>query len=700
MKGGLVFPTTSEWVFSLKTFAASMAALYIGLAAGLPRPYWAMATVYIVANPLTGITRSKASFRAAGTIMGASVAVLLTPPLVNAPILFVLAICLWTGLLTFLALFDRTPRSYAFMLSGYTVPLIAFPALYAPETVFDTAVARTEEILLGIVCAAVVNSVVFPASLNTTVHRTAETLLADLRQWIGSIFHEARHDDAMKQSQRLAADAAALDNLIVHLRYDVTSSNMTRHLKAFKERIARMPIVLHGLGDRMATLRGRDAIDGDLAAFLTDLESWIGSDAQNEVQLREGAARLREQQGRLAEAAAMRRDWDGLLVANALADIGDLIDIWQDCRILQAEIEAGDLARRKVDLQSSRTVESHWHHDVGALAMTGASVSLAGFITSLFWLYSGWQAGVGFAMMALIAGPFFGAMDNPLPPLKAMAVFMAVSNVLAGIFLFGFLPGISSFWGLVMVFAVPFILFGTIMSRPQFALPGMLMTVGTASTVALTSSYSANFISFVDGSIAATLGVVFAVVWSSLTHTLGAALKARRIARMGWREMAAIARGRMDASPAQYAGRGLDRLAQFVPRRAATAGTDLENLDMIAELRIGADLVHLREQARLLPHAEARKLDDVFAGVAGWFEAEARKGRAETPPQEIVTDVDRALAAFNTDTGRAPLLAALSELRRSLFPNAPAPDLNPMTAPTMDREPRLDRHGPSEMAAE
>ena len=60
----MTYPTSRDWIFSVKTFAASMLALYIGLKLELPRPYWAMATVYIVSNPFVGATRSKALYRA------------------------------------------------------------------------------------------------------------------------------------------------------------------------------------------------------------------------------------------------------------------------------------------------------------------------------------------------------------------------------------------------------------------------------------------------------------------------------------------------------------------------------------------------------------------------------------------------------------------------------------------------------------
>ena len=44
----MTYPSLRDWLFSGKTFAASMLALYLGLYFQLPRPYWAMASVHRV----------------------------------------------------------------------------------------------------------------------------------------------------------------------------------------------------------------------------------------------------------------------------------------------------------------------------------------------------------------------------------------------------------------------------------------------------------------------------------------------------------------------------------------------------------------------------------------------------------------------------------------------------------------------------
>ena len=155
----LVLPTTSEWLYSGKAFLAATLAFYIALKIPLPNPYWSFASVYIVSHPLSGATRSKSIYRAFGTVLGATMAVLLVSLFASSPLTLVAAMGTWSAIALYLSLRDNTPSAYGFLLASYTTPLIAVSAIIAPGTVFDTAVARTEEILLGIICASVISTV-------------------------------------------------------------------------------------------------------------------------------------------------------------------------------------------------------------------------------------------------------------------------------------------------------------------------------------------------------------------------------------------------------------------------------------------------------------------------------------------------------------------------------------------------------------
>ena len=44
------------WLFSAKLYVAAVATLGISLLGGLARPYWAMATVYVVSQPVLSVT--------------------------------------------------------------------------------------------------------------------------------------------------------------------------------------------------------------------------------------------------------------------------------------------------------------------------------------------------------------------------------------------------------------------------------------------------------------------------------------------------------------------------------------------------------------------------------------------------------------------------------------------------------------------
>src|SRR5271169_1784098 len=151
-------------IFSVNCYIATILTMFIAFSLDLKSPGWAMTTVYLTSQPLSGVLRAKAVYRVVGTFVGGAAMVAIVPNLVDAPELATLAIILWVALCVFVSLLDRTPRSYMFVLSGYTAALIGFPSVLAPAAVFDTAVSRVEEITLGVVCAAMVHSLIFPVT--------------------------------------------------------------------------------------------------------------------------------------------------------------------------------------------------------------------------------------------------------------------------------------------------------------------------------------------------------------------------------------------------------------------------------------------------------------------------------------------------------------------------------------------------------
>jgi uncharacterized membrane protein YccC len=219
-----MLPSWRDWLFSAKTFVSAMLALWIALRMGLDRPYWAMATVYIVAQPLTGAMRSKAAYRFGGTLLGAVACITIIPNLVDAPVLLIAVLSLWIGGCIYFAVLDRTPRSYVFLLAGYSVALIGFPIVDSPETVWDVVLARVEEITLGIICATVVGSVIFPMPLGSALTARLDKWIADAAEWTLGALSSAPDGTAMNVSRRKVAGASVeIAALATHLAYDTSN---------------------------------------------------------------------------------------------------------------------------------------------------------------------------------------------------------------------------------------------------------------------------------------------------------------------------------------------------------------------------------------------------------------------------------------------------------------------------------------------
>src|SRR3981189_2009363 len=152
--------------FAVKTFAASLLALYIAFWAGLDDPRWSFLTVYVVSQPDSGLVLAKSFYRILGTIPGVFVSIAVVCGLAQYGELFVAALAVWICFCNFAARAVRNFASYGFQLAGYTVAIIRIPAALAPTAAYPFLVARFTEILLGIVCAALVSRLVLVSELS------------------------------------------------------------------------------------------------------------------------------------------------------------------------------------------------------------------------------------------------------------------------------------------------------------------------------------------------------------------------------------------------------------------------------------------------------------------------------------------------------------------------------------------------------
>jgi uncharacterized membrane protein YccC len=678
----VTLPTWRDWLFSGKAFCASMLALFVALSLDLPRPYWAMAAVYIVANPLAGATSSKGLFRALGTIIGASAAVFFVPLFVNAPELLCVVVAVWTGTLLFISMLDRTSRSYVFMLAGYTLPLIALPTVGSPETVFDVALARSEEIIIGITCASIVSAVLFPTSVGTVLGQRISTWLDDAGAWADEILRgEGAIPSTPLKRQKLAADITGLDLVISQLSYDSGTRDIVRHARELRGRLLMLLPLFSSLADRLHAMKsGGNVLPDNVISVLNDVADWLGRGGDSKPD--EQAQRLSLRIERL-QWDDLQTGWDDLVQSSALARLKEIVDLWQDCLTLRAQIETGQHSGGWRPAFRHRRVVGHVHHyDYALMAFSAGSVVVGTLIACAIWIFTGWQNGAGFVSLAAVACSFFAAVDRPAPMLVNMAKWTAISLVIAFVYVFGILPAVNSYEMLVVVFAPPFLLLGLLIPKPQYNMLGMLIAVNSASFISLQDRYTADFTTFTNEAIAALLGVGFALAWTLVARPFGAEIAAKRLLHAGWADLGETAAGHRSADHEHLSGRILDRLGQLMPRLAAIEDRNLQKVDGFAEARLGFNVLMLQqERERLRPEAGAA-VSSVLAGIADFYRLRTGTGQAIDPPASLRTLIDAALISISTEDaarGRASL-DALVGLRRALFPDAAPPDDRQTTA--------------------
>ena len=663
-------PPARDWFYGVRTFGASMLALYIALLMEMPRPYWAMATVYIVSSPFVGPTSSKALYRALGTLAGAAAAVFLVPMFVQTPILLAVVIALWTGTLLFLSLHLRTANSYALMLAGYTLPLISFPVVDNPQAVFEIAVSRTEEIFLGIVCAAVVGSIFWPRRLAPVMQGAADKWFSDASAYSDRFLARmvnAEEVGALRGS--MVATFNSLELMIGQLPHEGARSQTVRNAKELRGRMIHLLPVIDALDDALWALdRRTPELVANLAPLLIDTRAWLDNTASG-LQFEQWQALHRELE-RLQPTAAQLDDRRQLLLSNALYRLGEWIDLWQDCRTLQHAIKTDDQTQW-------RAVYRHWRLgritpflDRGLMLYSVTSTVLAIIVASVLWILLGWPDGAAAVALAAVSCSFFAAMDDPAPQIYRFFFWTLLSVVFASLYLFVVLPNLHDFPMLVLAFAVPFICVGTLTVQPRFYLGTLLTIVNTSSFISIQSAYDADFLNFVNSNLAGPVGLLFAFVWTLVVRPFGVELAAKRLTRFSWRDIVALTEPATLAEHRRMGAQMLDRLMQHLPRLTLTAQ---DTGIALRELRVALNLLDLLAWLPRVHAAQQTLMRQVVDEVGGYFQACLTARERLPAPKGLLMTMDRARRALGAESlsdepARPHLLHALSGLRLALLP--------------------------------
>lgn len=664
-------------LFAVKCYIAAMLALYVALSIGLPRPYWAVTTSFIIAQPFAGAVLSKAVFRVIGTILGAAAALILVPNLVNAPELLSLAIALWLALCVYISLLDRTPRAYMFVLAGYSACIIGLPSVGVPGAIFDQAIARVQEITLGIMCGSLVHGVLFPGSVTDMLLRRVDATLGDAERWSRDSISGQPVPGLDAERRRLVLDITEMHQLSIHLPFETARvAPRVRTVRALQDQLSLILPLTVAVEDRIAELqRQSGGLPSDVAALIADCRDWLADPGADRADRRDRLEYLRARAAALEPDAVEGMGWTNALRLSLLARLSALIAAHGDCRDLRDQMESPTIrpvSPHVAELLAARQ-DRPLHRDHGGALRSAFGAALTVIVGCALWIGSGWQNGAVAVMLAGVFLALFSSADDPIAPLRLFLIGTVIAIGLGTVYGFAILPRLDGFPMLAAALAPGLLLGGAMMASPRYATIALASMLGLASPILLSASYEGDFTAFVNENIAMLMGVLLAIVMTRLLQSAGLDGAIRRTLKAGWTDIAT--RATLDSAPnvRAWISRMLDRIGLLVPRLAARGDDPGQPLyDALRDLRTGIVIGELRQLRLDLPR-ERTVITPVLQDIGAYYAA-MNPDAPPMPQPAMLARIDGAIARLVTAPSamaRRTGVLALVSLRRNLFPDAP-----------------------------
>jgi uncharacterized membrane protein YccC len=464
-------------IFAVKTFAASLLALYIAFWAGLDDPRWSFLTVFVVSQPDSGLVLAKGFYRILGTIAGMLVVIALVFGLAQYGELFVAALAVWICFCNFAARAVRNFASYGFQLAGYTVAIVGIPAALEPTGAYPLVVARCTEILLGIACAALVSRLVLVRDLSPKLIELVRALARRADRFATVLLQpDADHE-------RLTAERTELAKAYL----DVNAMQGSTYFESAEARVLDQPL-------RRLTLAAvelwttAEAAASHRAGSLPHPEKislpGIGISQTNEATARDGP------------------------IVSELVRAADERDIELTRARLRESTEAFD---RGEELPEPNIACRLWSDPVPAV-LTGIRSALAVGITSAFWFATAWPNGPAAVVVAAVVCSLLASLEQPDKISMSLAATVLIAAVPVFATQFYLMPLAVDFPSMAVALAPLMLACGFIMAQPRIGPLGLLSAVYFAFASNIDNVMTYDAAAFLNASLAILVGIAVAVV--------------------------------------------------------------------------------------------------------------------------------------------------------------------------------------------
>jgi uncharacterized membrane protein YccC len=661
---------STTWLFVVKTLLAFYITGWLAMRLELSQPSTAMITTIIVANRQTGLVLAKSFYRAIGTLAGAVAAFLIVGLFPQERVLFLGALSLWIGFCSGGAALYRNFKAYSFVLAGYTAAIIAIPVIDHPPDVFDSAVARISEVLLGLLVSGAISDTVLPSHMRDVLRKQSREQFAHFMQFVQrATGGKIARGDIEHAHLRFVRDAIALEDLRSSVIFeDPEARARSGHLLLLNQCFMAASTSLqslHHLIDRLQR-NGRDVPANALIELYAPLGVALDAPISAGTNARSLLPRL--------EAARKTMDAQAPVMRDSLVSGRDARDFDTGASLLHrfteelyTYVDTAALLQAPGRIASSaekvRFTHGRNYYEAG-LAMVRTTLTMSAL--AIFWIISAWPYGASAMLLATIFAGLSASAPDPSKAVNVTFIGWALGMTAGFICEFSVLPQMDGFLLLVAATA-PFAMIGIVMMMwPALTVVGVGYGLGFTYILALKNQMVFDPVHFVNDMVAQFAGLsAAAVAFLLLPPTLGKPWFRRRQFEHLRNQVSVAAQAPLPGLANRFESVNHDLFAQIV---AQTEPGTKDSRELVAwALAInetGRALIQLRSDM-----AVGQWPEEVKRAIAPAMDAFARL--YESPSQAAYLRTREALdAAINEACKHAdvgPLLNQLNLLRMTLL---------------------------------
>lgn len=595
-----------QYIFAFKTLLSALIVLYISLAENLTNPGWAITTVFIVSQPFTSTSFTKGLYRILGTMLGSFAAIFIISSLLENPSIVVLAIAIWVAGCLYLSLCDRSPRSYMFMLAGYTIGFVAFPYVDNPNNVFSAGIDRIQEISLGVVVSTVIHTVLFPKNIFNSINDLLDQWLKNIENTLPLLFKN--ENDFNSELKKIAIFPLNVEKLSDHLKYgsklEKYRATILDHLHHNMSKI--LPII-NSIRYRIEIIK-LENIHPDIIKLLKNVANiHYSKDKSTNFKI------YRQEIYKLERNIHSCNSNQDIASAALIEIINDLIQILEKIHHYYDELHQPYIKKHIAILYKKSFINNHLS------LLSAIAVFTTVIITCELWIQLSWTNVSTLPMMAAVACSFFSTIDNPVTTIKYWLKYVIFSIVIVLFYAAFILPAVNSIETALLVFIPLFLILSILISRPSTSFIGMVMAANIATLMGINNHYTATFTDTLNMSLASITGVSIAIYIMYLIRTRTPEQVANQVISYANKDLLKIINLKKINNISEFydkhMNKTLDKIFHILPRLSSAKIDNFDrNLDIFNLLRIGVNIIKIKQY-----NLQNNLIDELLSNITAYI---------------------------------------------------------------------------------